>query len=603
MDIRKQLRTLEWIYDLAKGIEPDGIYIPQKPALEPLVTEGIFEEVLPEQAGVDSEGLLKMFADISSEKGIFPHSMLVLRGGKLIAKAEWSPFEMRCPHVSHSMCKSVVSMAVGIAVSEKKLFPSEKIADIFPEEMPEKPHKHMKDVTVTHLLTMSSGAAFNEAGALMAKDWVRSFLSSEIMFEPGTSFHYNSLNTYMLSAILCRRTGISLSEYLEDRLFKPMGISGYYWEKCPLGIEKGGWGLYMGIYDYARLGQLYLNGGVWNGKRLISEEWVRESTSKKIAKPDDVSRDGYGYQIWILKNNSGFLFSGMFGQNVFVFPQRDMVIAVTSGSSGLFPKGRLLDIITGFAAEGRNFSNAPIRNFRYSSAARLRTALAEARFGSPLSEGTKLSLAERLRQGIFALRLGKSGDDAREIPPAAAVLSGNEIAFASNRSGILPLLIQVMNGNFENGIDSAAFFVRNGVLIMRISADGEHWDIPLSFSEAPAYFDFERRGDVFRAGVTAVMTLDEDEIPVLRVTICFTETSCTKIFKFIFGDEVILKVRESPELYDAMDDAAEMLMPALSDKLKKTFEAILETDIAGYKIKSFLEPNIRGEVRPLYKNN
>ena len=601
MDIKKQLRALEWVYSLAKGSEA-GIYIPQKPRLEPVDTEGSFEELLPEQVGVDSEALLKMFAEISTEKGICPHLMAVLRNGKLIAKAEWTPFEINRPHVSHSMSKSVVSMAVGIALEEGLLSLDEKLADIFSDKMPENPHKHMNEVTIEHLLTMSSGASFNEARALMANDWVKDFLSSEITFEPGKKFHYNSLNTYMLSAILCKRTGISLTKYLEKRLFSPMKISGYYWEKCPLGIEKGGWGLYMGIMDYAKLGQLYLNGGIWNGKRLVSAEWIAESTSKKIAKPGDVSRDGYGYQIWILKNGLGFLFSGMFGQNVFVFPKRDMVIAVTSGSSGIFPQGRLLDIVTEFAADGRNFSSAPIRNFRYADAAKLRNALAGARFGEPLSEGIKPSLAERIRRSIFSIGKEKSDSVREEIPPAAAILAGNEIVFDPNRSGLLPVLIQVMNGNFEQGIDSAAFTVRNGILTMRIASGEDKWEVPLSFSEVPAYFDLEVRGDVFHVGTFAAVTLDEDEIPVLRVTMCFTETSCTKIFKFIFGHEgVILKVRESPELYSAIEDAEEMLiMPSLGDTLRKTLEAVLETDVAGYKIKSFLEPNVRGEVRSLY---
>lgn len=602
MDIKKQLRALEWVYDLAKGTEPGGIYIPQKPKLEPVSTDGIFEEILPEQAGVDSEGLLKMFGEISAEKGICPHSMIVLRGGKLIAKAEWTPFEIRRPHVSHSMSKSVVSMAVGIALEEKLLSLDEKIADIFSEKMPEKPHKHMNDITITHLLTMSSGAAFNEAKALMTKDWVKEFLSSEVIFEPGKEFHYNSLNTYMLSAVLCKRTGISLTEYLDKKLFAPMDIKGYYWEKCPLGIEKGGWGLYMGIFDYAKLGQLYLNGGIWNGKKLVSPEWVAESTSKKIANPNDVSRDGYGYQIWILKNNMGFLFSGMFGQNVFVFPKRDMVIAVTSGSSGIFPHGSLLDIVTEFAAASKNFSIAPIKNFRYANAAKLRNALSEARFGEPLSEGTKPSLAERLRRSIFSFRNKKSDNIQEGIPPAAAILAGYEIFFEQNRAGILPLLIQVMNGNFEPGIDSVSFFVQNGILVMRVTEEAENWNIPLSFSEIPAHFDLDKRGDIFHVGTFAAITLDEDEIPILRITMCFTETSCTKIFKFIFGSGgVILKVRESPELYKAIDDAAEgMIMPSLGEKFRKTIEVVLETDIAEYKIKSFLEPNIRGEVRSLY---
>ncbi len=597
MDKKKQLEALDWIYSLANGSETNKVYIPQKPRLEGSLTDGAFEELIPEQTGVDSAALLKMFAEISAEKGISPHLAAVLRNGKLIAKSAWSPYEINTPHVSHSMSKSVVSMAVGIAVKNNLLDISEKISDIFYDEISGKTSEKMKRVTVEHLLTMSSGASFNEAKALMSSDWIRNFLSSEVMFEPGEKFHYNSLNTYMLSAAICRRSGMSLSEFLKKYLFGSLGINNFYWEKCPHGIEKGGWGLYLSILDYAKLGQLYLNGGLWRGRTLIDPEWIADSTSKRIDVPNNVDRNGYGYQIWIMKNGLGYLFSGMFGQNVYVFPKRNMVIALNSGSSGVFPQGRLLNIVSGFASDDRNFSDAPIKELRYSDAAALRNSLAGARFGKSLSEGSAPSFAEKLRRGIFSLRNEKPSD---EIPPAAAILAGHEIVFENNRAGVLPLLIQVMNGSFESGINSAAFFVRGDSLIMRISGDDEYHDIPLSFAEKPAYTEFEKRGDVFRIGICASLTLDEDDIPVLKVTVCFTETSCAKILKFVFGTGgVILKVREDPELYTAIDDASGTFLPALGDTVRKTLEMVMESDIAGYKIKSFLEPDICGEVRKL----
>lgn len=597
MNIKLQLEALEWVYSLAKGSEPNGVYIPQKPYIENSPTNGVFEELIPEQTGVHSEALLKMFSDISKENGIRPHLAVVLKDGKLIAKAAWSPYELQTPHVSHSMSKSVVSMAVGLAVKENKLSLGEKIIDIFYDNLPEKINEKMKKISVENLLTMSSGAAFNEAKALMSSDWVNNFLSSDVIFEPGEKFHYNSLNTYMLSAIICKRCGTSLSEFLNERIFSPLGINNFYWEKCPRGIEKGGWGLYMSVLDYAKLGQLYLDGGIWHGKMIIDSEWIANSTSKKIDVPNNVDRNGYGYQIWILKNNSGYLFSGMFGQNVYIFPKRNIVIAINSGSTGIFPQGKLLNIVTEFITENKNFDDAPIKNFRYGYAAELRNSLADARFGNIISEETKISFTEKLRRSIFSFKKDMHRD---EIPPAAAVLAGHKIIFENNRCGILPVLIQIMNGNFESGINSADFFVKGGKIIMKISCDDETHDIPLDFSDRPSYTNFEKRGDIFRVGIFSALTLDEDEIPVLKITMCFTETSCTKIFKFIFSaGGVILKVREDPPLYDAIEDASGMIMPAFGDKVRKTLEAVMETDIAEYKIKSFLEPNIKGEIKKL----
>lgn len=616
MDLKMQIKTLSGLYKLVNGRE-NASPAQVKPRFKAADHAASFEEFLPEQVGVRSEGLLKMFAELSSDSEICPHSAVVLRGGRLIAKADWKPFSSRFMHVSHSLCKSVVSMAAGIAVKEKYLSEEEKISEIFSDLDAEISDKRMSLVTVRHLLTMSSGATFNEAGALTSEKWTENFLGSKLMFDPGSDFNYNSLNTYMLSAAICRRTGLSLSEYLNRRLFTPMDITDFYWEKSPEGIEKGGWGLYMSVYDYAKLGQLYLDGGVWNGIRLVPEEWVKKSVSKQISKAQSPCHDGYGYQIWRTKNDLGFVFSGMFGQNVFVFPSRKLVIAMTAGSSNLFPSCRAMDIITEFAQNKNNFSNAPIKDFRYAGAAALRNALAGASFGKPLTVSGRMNFFERLRKSL------SSESRAETVPEAARILNGAEIAFEKNHAGMLPVLIQVMNGNFGRGIEKAVFMTGGGEarplpsykrfitphasygsdrgvgFSIRFVSGGKSLNVPVSFTEKPAYFDLETGGDSFKVGVNGSLLTDEDGLPVLKVVMCFAETSCTKILKFIFGyDSVILKIRESPELYGALDEAAEMVMPSLGKAAGNAVEAILETDAAEYKIKSFLEPTLKGKLIP-----
>lgn len=604
MDIGKQIRALEWFRGLMVGKETGDIYVPQKPRLAPSETSGTFEELLPEQAGVRSKGLLKMFSELSAAKGVNPHSAVVLRGGKLIAKADWSPYEIEYPHVSHSLCKSIVSMAVGLAAEEKIVFLTEKVAPIFREELPKSPHKLMKNVTVRDLLTMSSGVTFNEAKAVMSKNWVRDFLSSEVVFQPGTDFHYNSMNTYMLSAIVCKRSGTSLTEYLNKRVFRPLGIKNFYWEKCPRGIEKGGWGLYMTVFDYAKLGQLYLDGGVWDGKRIISENWVKASVSRQIVKGESPCRQGYGYQIWLTRNG-GYVFSGMLGQNVFVFPQRDMVIAVTAGSDAVFPDCRAADIIGDFIDNGENFSESPIKEFRYSEAAQLRNALAEAKFSEPLEISPKPTAAEILRQKLLPKKKTPSPEEEESLlSQAAKVLNGAEIIFEENNNGdIMPMLIQAMSGNFDSGTERVKFKAGEEFLSVTVYG-GDNSSakarIPVRYDGKPAYFDLERRGDVYRIGVTGGFTADEDGRPVLRIMLCFTETACTRLLKFIFeGEDVTLKFRDSPSLYNAVDEGAEILLPVLGGASQKLLDAALESDIADYKIRKFLEPSINGTVKML----
>lgn len=602
MEIGKQIRALEWFRGLMVGKETGDIYVPQKPRLAPSETSGAFEELLPEQVGVRSKGLLNMFSELSAAKGVNPHSAVVLRDGKLIAKADWSPYETEYPHVSHSLCKSIVSMAVGLAAEEKIIFLTEKVAPIFMEEMPKSPHKLMKNITVRDLLTMSSGVTFNEAKAVMSKNWVRDFLSSEVKFVPGTNFHYNSLNTYMLSAIVCKRSGTSLTEYLNKRVFRPLGIKNFYWEKCPRGIEKGGWGLYMTVFDYAKLGQLYLNGGTWNGKKIISESWIKASASRQAVKGESPCRQGYGYQIWLTKNG-GYVFSGMLGQNVFVFPQRDMVIAVTSGSEAVFPDCRAADIICGFIDNDENFSDFPIKEFRYSEAAQLRNALAEAKFGEPLEISPKPTVAEILRQKLLPQKKAPSPDEEESLlHQAAKILNGAEIIFEENTGGdVMPMLIQAMSGNFDSGTERVKFKAGEEFLSVTVyGGDGNSAAarIPVRYDGKPAYFDLERRGDVYRVGVTGSFAADEDGRPVLRIMLCFTETACTRLLKFIFeGSGATLKFRDSPSLYNAIDEGAEMLLPVLGGASKKIMDAALESDIADYKIRNFLEPSIRGDVK------
>ena len=133
-----------------------------------------------------------------------------------------------------------------------------KIQGYFPDKNVLFRSPRINNITVRHLLNMTSGLKFNEVHSVVEKDWVRAILQSDCSFEPGTEFSYNSLNTYLLSAILCKKTGMGLVEYLTPRLFDPLGIHNVSWDVCPMGIEKGGWGLWLRTVDMAKLGQFYL---------------------------------------------------------------------------------------------------------------------------------------------------------------------------------------------------------------------------------------------------------------------------------------------------------------------------------------------------------
>ncbi len=572
------LKSLEILYNFFKGDFPaDCLRKSGKPLFPPRDRTGTFLESLPEQEGVRSDGLLKMFEELSESSEIRPHSALVLRNGRLISKADWTPFSSEYPHVSHSLAKSITALAVGIAISEKRLTLSTTLSEIFRDYAY---NKRIGKVTIRQLLTMSSGVKFSEAGSLSEDNWVKAFLSSELLSEPGKEFRYNSMNTYMLSACLCSLTNMSLSKYISERLFAPMGIVDFFWETCPKGIEKGGWGLYLSIYDYAKIGQLWLDGGTWNGTQLVSKEWIRECSAHHISHKE-LCRDGYGYQVWIAPKGLGTIFSGMFGQLVYICPAEKTVIALTAGSSGLFPCGKAVAIISNFLSDPRNFSSKPVVHFRYAESALLRNTLSSAHFGEAL-EFRRESLPAKLRK-IFSVK-------DMSIPEAADALDGAVLTFRENRAGICPMLIQIMHGCLGNGIVKIAFFRSEDRLFMRIFG-GENLTFPLNFNKETDSFEYSRGGP-FRVCPDASFTSDEDGYPVLKVNLCFVETSCTRVMKFIFREDgVILKLRESPELYSAADD----LTALTSDGVKRTLNSLLENDIADYKIKSFIEPTLFGK--------
>ncbi len=571
MQLKMQIKTLGFLYNLVKG--SDSCRLPSgKPLFEAVAPSGIFSEALPEQEGVRSDGLLKMFTKISDDRSINPHSAVVLRNGRLIAAADWEPFSAEYPHVSHSLAKSVTSMATGIAVKEKYLNIDEKLSDIF-----ETTGKVSDNVTIRHLLTMSSGVKFNEAGSLISSNWVESFLSSDTFFEAGTSFLYNSMNTYMLSAALCRRTKLSLSEYLSRRLFRPIGIENFYWEKCPNGIEKGGWGLYMTVYDYARLGQLWLQRGLWNGVQLIPEEWISAASSIQISHEKFCS-DGYGFQVWHGKH--GIIFNGMFGQFVYIAPKHNIVIALTAGSEGLFPCGGTLEYIDDFLDNSGNFSSSPITHFRYAEASALRKALSSAQFATPLKIGARKNIFSRLKE-----RFTQNTDTPEDI------LNGVSVIFDSNRADLLPLLIQIMDGCFGQGIDRIEFMLTEKNFNVVFHMGETDVTLPISFKHS-IYFSYNN----YNVASTAVFTTDEDDYPVVKIQLCYLETSCTKVLKFIFTENgVTLKIRESPQLYSAIDEISELTSVNMGENIRKALGNILESDAASYRIKSFIEPTLQGK--------
>lgn len=291
----------------------------------------------PESQGVGTESILRFLEAIEVEN-LEMHSFMYLRHGYIITEAWWEPYKSNVNHIMHSVSKTFTSTAIGFAVDEKLLTIEDKVISFFPEDLPSELSPYLKELSVKNLLMMSAGHEAPPIFNITDENWVKRFLATPVVNKPGSVFSYSSYASYMLSAIIQKVTGQNTLEYLKPRLFEPLGINDIQWETNADGIICGGWGMRIKTSDMAKLGQLYLQEGVWNGKQLLSASWIKEASSTRIEqvpnpteeqKENDESAQGYGYQIWRCTHNA-YRADGVNGQYILVMPDQDVVIAITS---------------------------------------------------------------------------------------------------------------------------------------------------------------------------------------------------------------------------------------------------------------------------------
>lgn len=297
---------------------------------------------LPEEEGVDSKGILDFVNATRASKTEF-HSFMLLRHGKVVAEAWWNPYGPDLRHSLYSCSKSFTATAVGFAVHEKRLSLNDKIISFFPDKLPASISPNLTELTVKDALMMSDGQEPEPSRVSADDDWVKGFLATPIVHKPGSVFLYNSIGTYMLSAIIQKVTGQSVLQYLKPRLFEPLGITGIDWETDMNGVNTGGWGLRVKTEDMAKFAQLFLQKGKWNGKQVLPLGWVEEASTVKIIQHPDMPQEkkdvsdweqGYCYQMWRCRHNA-YRGDGAFGQYMIVMPDQDAALAVTAETSDM----------------------------------------------------------------------------------------------------------------------------------------------------------------------------------------------------------------------------------------------------------------------------
>lgn len=286
---------------------------------------------VPEDQGVDSQQLGKIF-DAVQARHIPVHSVLVIRNGRAVLDADFYPYSNHTPHDLASMTKSVVATLIGIAIDRGVLSANQRVLDLFPERRFANVDDQKRQMTVEHLLTMTSGLCAESAmdeqllsEQRRASDWLQFALDRPLVSRSGQHFAYCSQGSNVLSAVLTRATGMTAEAFARRYLYEPLGIGRVIWPKDPQGNGHGWGDTYMLPEDMAKIGHLYLQHGEWNGRRVLSSGFVAEATRQHVrATPND----GYGYQWWLTAPPERYEARGRGGQRIVVIPSLNTVIVM-----------------------------------------------------------------------------------------------------------------------------------------------------------------------------------------------------------------------------------------------------------------------------------
>ena len=580
-------------------------YFPQKPDFPfDAVYEQAFVRATPESQGISSDLFAALLRELDASKDTEMHHFMALRHGKVICECNFAPYPKGMWHITHSMCKSITGMAIGMLIEEEKLKLDENIYDIFPDHINAFSKIFRPVITVENLLTMTSGVTFNESGIVSGNDWLGSFLNASVNGKPGTEFQYNSLNTYVLSAIVTKRTGETLTEYLTPRLFGPLGITKYYWETCPKGITKGGWGLFLCAEDMAKLGQLYLQRGKWNGQQLVSEYWIEISTARHLKTQNDTY--GYGYQLWMEQRPGSFEYNGMLGQNVIIYPDMDMVLVTNAGNKEMFQDCIMLNIIRKYFPV--NYHPADVLPENPLSHSLLKRLCGELENGEHNNRST--SLRGRWKRNVVSRR--KHSDKKYSYRISAAVdrpsdhhsfmraVSGRTYVMEQQNIGIAPLFVQVFHNNMTDGISEISFTYDAGNFYVSFTEGEVIHKLPVGFGKA-ADGCVDLHGEHYLVATLGEFARDENDIPVLKLEITFIE-ECVKRKAHIFfheDDEIEIRWNETP--------GKKMILAGLSsitEELSGNFlynsllgDHNITTELLHRLMEQTIEPAVRGYLK------
>ena len=307
------------------------------PEPEPEPAPWAWTSDLPENRGLDSDAPAALHAALDPTRVL---ASVIVKGDAVVDEYYKEGYDASSVFALHSCSKSVTSALFGIAIDQGYIEGVDVLISQYFPQILESGSERLNQVTIRHLLTHTSGIDCSDTALWeqwrASDNWVDYVLSRPVTTAPGTSFSYSTGGTHLLAAILQQATGRTLYDFGKEFLFDPLGMDSVRCDVDAQGVSDGGNGFYMNVYDMAKLGRLFLNGGLWEGEQIISAQWVEASTTLQFERSSG-SAD-YGYQWWVRtfgdRRYDAFFAQGHGGQYIFVVPALELIVVFTSNHTG-----------------------------------------------------------------------------------------------------------------------------------------------------------------------------------------------------------------------------------------------------------------------------
>ena len=305
----------------------------------------------PEAEGVSSRRLVEWIDACERDLDCL-HGFVFLRHGKVIAEGSWKPYDtLNETHFLSSHSKCFVSTAVGFLVEDGKLDLDERLVDVLSDLVPKNPSPNLQSIRIRDMLTMNFGATTERIwpDGNTDIDWPKAALARKVENRPGLAFRYDSFSTHLLGVVIARRAGKPFWDFLRERLFSKIGIDKAWTTYDPRGNPCVSWGMNMTTREISRIGQLYLDKGMWNGERILSEDWVDLATAKQTwSGKNQADRQekndwvlGFGFNWWRCQHGC-YRADGAGGQFTIVMPKYDAVLSINADVEDM---QKVLDVV------------------------------------------------------------------------------------------------------------------------------------------------------------------------------------------------------------------------------------------------------------------